>query len=66
MTCPRSGMPIAGRRCIARRSCAPRSKKPNPAPNRSPHATSETRRTLTLLLGLDVALMRRSTIISIS
>ena len=40
--------------------------KAQPAPNRSPHATSETGRTLMLLLGFDVALMRRSTIISIS
>jgi hypothetical protein len=51
------------RRCIARRGCASRSKSPT---CRSPHATSETGRTLMLLLGFDVALMRRSTIISIS
>jgi hypothetical protein len=33
---------------------------------RTPHATSETGRTPMPLLGFDVALMRRSTIISIS
>ena len=45
---------------------ARRTRKAQPAPNRSPHATSETGRTLMLLLGFDVALMRRSTIVSIS
>ena len=61
----RSGMPIANA-AASQGEAARRTRKAQPAPNRSPHATSETGRTLTLLLGLDVALMRRSTIISIS
>ena len=61
----RSGMPIATPPDRKERLRAAL-EKAQPAPNRSPHATSETGRTLTLLLGFNVALMRRLTIISIS
>ena len=60
----RSGMPIATPPHRKERLRAAL-EKPN-LRRTGPHATSETGRTLTLLLGFDVALMRRSTNSSIS
>ena len=61
----RSEMPIANA-AASQGEAARRTRKAQPAPDRSPHATSEPGRTPMLLLGFDVALMRRSTNSSIS
>jgi hypothetical protein len=61
----RSGMPIVNA-AASQGEGARRTRKANLRRTRVPHATSETGRTLMLLLGFDVALMRRSTMVSIS